>query len=183
MHLVGNASEWAGQIAGLAATGWPPQRCVLVPRERVAHALRRELVRAGKGEALVGTRFVRPALLAFEVLQAAGVECTSGEEALRKARVHALLREGPKLKHFPVHLLLEHPGWDEAIARSISQLEAAGLRPEDLRADGGPMRDVGVIWEAIDEAARDSWTEARILLEAAARLRTDPKLWRNGAAL
>src|SRR4051812_6969046 len=118
MHLVRNARHSAEQIAALTPTGWPPQRCVLVPRERVAHALRRELVRTGGGEALVGTRFVRAALLGFEVVQAAGVECTAGQEALRNARVHALLREGPKLKHFPIRLLLEHPGWDEAIART-----------------------------------------------------------------
>src|SRR3954471_4546632 len=123
MHLVGNGPDWAEQIVALAPTGWPPQRCVLVPRERVAHALRRELLRSGKGEALVGTRFVRPALLAFEVLQAARVECTAGDEALREARVHALLREGPKLKHFPILLLCERPGWDEAIGRTISELE------------------------------------------------------------
>src|SRR5438067_11536059 len=107
MHLVGNASEWAGQIAALAATGWPPQRCVLVPRERVAHALRRELLRAGNGEALIGTRFVRPALLALEVLTLRGVKCRRGEEALRNARVHTLLRQGANLKHFPIDLLLE----------------------------------------------------------------------------
>src|SRR3954471_13408351 len=176
MHLVGNASEWAGQIAGLAATGWPPQRCVLVPRERVAHALRRELVRSGKVDALVGTRFVRPALLGFEVLQAAGVGCTAGEEGLRKARVHALLRERPTLKHFPIELLLERPGWDEALARTILELEAARGRPKDLGTDSGPMRDVATIWHALDEAAGESWTEARILFEATARLEAEPKL-------
>jgi hypothetical protein len=183
MDVVSDAHAWAQRIVSMTPTGWPPQRCVLVPRERVAHALRRELVRSGKGEALVGTRFVRPPLLGFEVVQAAGVECTAGEEALRKARVHALLREGPKLKHFPIDLLLERPGWDEALARTISELEAANLRSEDLPADSGPMRDVAAIWRALDEASGQSWTEARIFLEAAARLKVDPKLWRGGVAL
>src|SRR3954465_947184 len=183
MNLLGDTRKWAEQIAGLAPTGWPPKRCVLVPRERVAYALRRGLLRAGKGEALVGARFVRPPLLAFEVLQSAGVDCTAGEEAFRKARVHVLLRQRPKLKHFPIELLLERPGWDEAVARTISELEAAGLRAGDLPSDSGPMRDVAAIWRALDEAAGESWTEARIVLEAAARLGADPKLWRDGVTL
>jgi hypothetical protein len=43
---------------------------VLIPRERVAHGLRRELLRAGYPEALAGTRFLTIAAAAAGVLQA-----------------------------------------------------------------------------------------------------------------
>jgi RecB family exonuclease len=182
MKWLDSTRAWANAIADLPAGTPLPMRTVLVPRERVAHALRRELVRAGKGEVLVGTRFVRAAVLASEVLEAAGVEWKPGEDSLRVARVHGLLRGGLKLKHFPLSLLQERPGWDEALARTISDLEAAWLSPAALPKDGA-FRDVATIWNALDEAAGTSWTEARMLVEGAASLRAFPDLWRNGATL
>jgi hypothetical protein len=47
MTWLDGTTAWAEAIAGLPAGTPLPMRCVLVPRERVAHALRRELVRAG----------------------------------------------------------------------------------------------------------------------------------------
>lgn len=46
-----------------------PCRTVLVPRERVAHVLRRELIRSKRPDALAGTRFVQTAFAAVDVLR------------------------------------------------------------------------------------------------------------------
>src|SRR3972149_5188866 len=113
VELLWSARDWAGGIAGLPVDGPLPCRTVLVPRERVAHALRRELLRAGLGHALAGTRFVTPLAAAVEVLQSADVVGAPGEEGLRPARLLALFRQGLALSHFPPDLLRSRPGWDE----------------------------------------------------------------------
>ena len=53
-----NTRDWSIAIADLPADGPLPCRTALVPRGRVAHALRRELIRIDRADALVGTRFV-----------------------------------------------------------------------------------------------------------------------------
>lgn len=173
----------------LPVEGPLPARMVLVPGEAVAHALRRELLRAGHPHALAGTRFIPATAAAAEVLHAAAVTFTPGEEALRPPRLTVLFRSGLPLGHFPLQLLREKPGWDEAFARTIGDLEAAGLRPEDLehaavRPDGSTpatprarLRDVGAIWRAVDESAGRSWTTGRIHREAALALERQPDLW------
>ncbi len=65
--------DWAQALAALPAGGALPSRTALVPRERVAHSLRRELIRTGHAGALAGTRFISPAASAIAVLEAAGV--------------------------------------------------------------------------------------------------------------
>ncbi len=170
--------DWAEQIARLPADGPLPCRTVLVPRERVAHALRRELLRAGLGHALAGTRFVTPLAAAVEVLQPAEVDGTPGEEGLRPARLLALFRQGLALAHFPPDLLRSRPGWDEAFAQTILDLEGAGLRPEDLASsEDVRLRDVAEIWHALDESAGSSWTAQRVYREAALILGRRPELW------
>jgi hypothetical protein len=171
--------DWATAIAELPATPPLPCRTVLVPRESVAHALRRELIRAGRGDALGGTRFVPVAAAAIEVLHAAGAHFVPGEAALRRARLAAVLRAGVSLAHFPLELLTSRPGWDEAFARTIADLEAAGLRPEDLEPAGAAprLRDVVAVWHALDESAGPSWTIQRIYLEAALTLEADADRW------
>jgi RecB family exonuclease len=170
--------DWAEAIAALPAGGPLPCRTVLVPRERVAHALRRELIRAGHAGALTGTRFIPGPAAAVAVLQAAGVEFTSGEEALRPIRLLALFREPLPLRHFSTRLLQEKPGWDEAFARTISDLEAAGLTPEALEAEGDArLADIATIWRALNRQAGASWTIARIHREAASILARQPALW------
>jgi RecB family exonuclease len=171
-----NSRELAAAIAALPVTGPLPRRTVLVPREAVAHSLRRELVRMGRPDALAGTRFVPTSIAAVEVLRVAGVEFTLGEAGLRPTRLLALFRQGLALEHFPIDLLRDRPGWDEAFARTIGDLEAGGLRPEDL-AEPGQTRDIATVWRRIDEAAATSWTLARLCLEAAARLESRPELW------
>ncbi len=171
--------EWAEAITRLPVAGPLPCRTVLVPRERVAHALRREILRAGHPEALAGTRFLTTFAAAGEVLHAAGVMFTPGEEALRRARLLALFRGGLPLEHFSLDLLRSKPGWGEAFAWTIADLEAAGLRPEDLDGvEAAPgLRDVARIWRALDQAAGPSWTMARIYIEAAHALESRPDLW------
>ena len=151
---------------------------MLVPRERVAHALRRELLRAGLGHALAGTRFVTPLAAAVEVLQSADVVGAPGEEGLRAARLLALFRQGLGLSHFPPDLLRSRPGWDEAFAATILDLEGAGLRPDDLASsEDVRLRDVAAIWLALDESAGSSWTAQRVYREAALSLGHRPDLW------
>jgi hypothetical protein len=64
--------RWARAIADLPADSPLPCRTALVPRGRVAHALRRELVLIDRADALAGTRFVWVGVAASEVLRAAG---------------------------------------------------------------------------------------------------------------
>src|SRR5262245_64483973 len=97
MRILWSTSDWANAIAALPVEGPLPYRTVLVPRERVAHALRRELVLAGHVGALAGTRFVPVGAAAIEVLRAAGIEASPGEDGLRRARVAGLLKTGVSL--------------------------------------------------------------------------------------
>ena len=142
-----NTRDWADAVAQCPWRG-PPCRTVLVPGERVAHVLRRELIRSGQGTALAGTRFLPPAAAAVEVLHEAGTVLKSGEESLRPARILSLFRAGLTLSEFPIDLLRSTPGWDEAFAKTISALEEAGLRPADLEGSGSPdrLRDVAAVW-------------------------------------
>lgn len=163
----------------LPATPPLPCRTVLVPGEPVAHALRRELIRASRSDALAGTRFVPPAAAAIEVLHLSGVDFIPGETALRRARLLPVLRAGLPLAHFPIELLTSRPGWDGAFAWTIADLEAAGLRPRDLETAGAAarLRDVAAVWRALDESAGLSWMTQRIYLEAALALETEPDRW------
>ena len=115
--IVWTLREWARAIADLPATPPLPTRTVLIPREAVAHTLRRELIRAGLGAALAGTRFVPELAAAAAVLRSAGVDFDPEEEERRDARLLALFRAGLVLEHFSLELLRTRPGWDEALPR------------------------------------------------------------------
>jgi hypothetical protein len=177
--------SWALAIGELPSPGPLPMRCVLVPAESTAHALRRELVRAGRQELLAGTRFASPAALAEELLRAEGLEFAPGEDAVRGLRVLALLRAGIDLRHFPLGLLRAAPGWDIAFARTIGELESAGLRPANLENEGSPdqVLDVARLWRALDELAGRSWSRSRVLAEAADLLERKPDSWCYGPTL
>ncbi len=172
--LISTLAGWARAIAALPAEGPLPQRTVLVPSERHAHALRRELCRSGQAVALAGTRFASPAGAATAVLEARGVAFTLGEEALRPARLLGLFRQGLPLEHRD--LLRSTRGWDEAFASAISDLEAAGLGPSDL-PDEPLLRDLARLWTRAAEEAGRSLTTARVQLDAAALLARDPSAW------
>ncbi len=170
--------DWAEAIAALPAPGPLPCRTVLVPRERAAHALRRELIRAGHADILAGTRFLPGPAAAVAVLQAAGVDFKPGEESLRTIRLLALFREPLQLQYFPTRLLQDKPGWNEAFARAITDLEAAALSPEKLEAEGDPrLADVATIWRALNRLTGASWTIPKIYREAATALERQPTLW------
>ena len=172
--------DWARAIADLPADGPLPCRTALVPRGRVAHALRRELIRPDRADALAGTRFVSVGVAAADVLRVAGVHAAPGEDALRRVRVLRLLKSGLPLEHFPLELLRTTLGWDEAFARTISDLEAAGLTPEDVDAAARGdrrLRDVATVWRALDASAGASWSHPRILSEAARVLEGEPARW------
>src|SRR5262249_16078907 len=148
VRILWSTSDWANAITALPSEGPLPCRTVLVPRERVAHALRRELIRSGHADALAGTRFLPTVAAAIEVLGRADVALSPGEDALRRARLAGLLNAGLKLSHFPIDLLRTKLGWDGAFTQTISDLEAAGLTPDDLEGrDEGDhrLRDVATI--------------------------------------
>jgi hypothetical protein len=178
VKIIWNSYEWAEALRGLPTEGPLPNRTVLVPRAGIAHVLRRELIRNAQQHALAGTRFVSPRIAAMEVLRGAGFEFQPGEEALRETRLAALFRSDLVLRHFPIDLLLSTPGWDDAFARTISDLEEAGLRPAAVMTDGSKqLQDILTIWRALDESAGHCWTVGRIYLEAALLLEQKPEAW------
>ena len=155
-----------------------PVRTVIVPNGRVAHVLRRALARHQRGDVLAGTRFSSPVSLAAQVLREASVHFIPGEESLRTTRLRVLFDQGLAPDYFGNNLLKTTRGWDEAFARTIADLERAALRPDDLSTlDAPAAHGVKAVWAALDEAAGCSWTNARMLIEAAARLEATPRLW------
>lgn len=162
--------DHARAVAALAADGPLPIRTAIVGSERQAHALRRALARGGQEGALAGTRFVAAGALAREILEDAGVSFTAGEEALRPARLLALLEEELPLEHFDRHLLRTTPGWPEAFAGAIADLEGAGLDPDGVPAVTAHGRDIRLLWTRAAGAAGHSWTAARMYREATALL-------------
>jgi hypothetical protein len=162
--------DWAEAVAALPAAGPLPVRTVLVPSERHAHALRRALIATGRGAALAGTRLVRPAELAEELLRGAGAVFTPGEDGLRAARLRVLFEEELPLAHLDLGLLRSAPGWDEALAHAMGELEAAGLVPDDLASGAAALRDVATLWRAVNAAAERSLSRARVFAEATAAL-------------
>ena len=179
VKIIWTSRDWAQAVADLSAEGPLPCRTVLVPKEGVAHVLRRELIRTGHLDKLPGTRFLSPQVAAAAVLRNTDVEFESGEETFRKTRLSALFRSELPLGHFPINLLRSAPGWDDAFARTISDLEGAGLRPDDIEVAGASpqLQDVLTIWRLLDNSANQSWTFQRIYLEAALALEQHAETW------
>jgi PD-(D/E)XK nuclease superfamily len=175
-------ARWADEIAGLDAAGPLPRRIALVPSEAHAHALRVELV-ARAPRALVGTQFFTAAAAARAVLDSAGVAYRIGEEARRPLRLRKRFRAGIALVAYRAEDL-HTPGWEEAFASTIEQLEAAALRPEDLERLGDPRAsDLATIWRAVEDDAGTSWTVPRLMVEAHAVLMAHPECWRFDASV
>ncbi|HEV8321001.1 MAG TPA: PD-(D/E)XK nuclease family protein, partial [Myxococcota bacterium] len=172
MSAVWDGDALVETLASLPAAGPLAARTVIVLHARMAHALRCALVRAGREALLAGTRFVGAGAAAAEVLLEAGVALEDGEEEARPRRLAALFRAVPPrltLRYFEAALLRAAPGWEDAFARTITDLEGAGLRPEALPG-GERWEDLGVVWRALDVEAGGAWTPARVFAEAAARL-------------
>jgi len=151
-----STAEWARAIAETPTAGPLPERTVIVPRSRVAHQLRKELIRAGHAAALVGTLFVSPVAAALDVLTTAGNSVQPDEDSLRPARIAALLRTNLGLEYFLPSVVAHTPGWDDAFARTIGELESAGLVAGDLPNDDSRCRDLSALWRGLDESASDS---------------------------
>jgi len=171
-----NLQRWADAVVALETKPSFPTRLVLVPSEAHAHALRRELaIRAP--HALAGTRFFTAAAAARAVLDEAGLDYQLGEEVRRPLRIRALLAKQPTLAAYRVEEL-RTPGWEDAFASTIEQLEAAALRPDDLEQLVEPRtNDIALIWRALDADAGTSWTIPRAMAEAAAIIRARPNAW------
>ncbi len=184
-QILGSTADWAAAVAALPRDGPLPASIVVVPSNAVAHALRKELIRGGWAACLRGTRFVGASILAREVLSDAGIDFVGAEESLRPSRILRLIRQDLSLEYFDRDLLTRMNGWDEAFARTIGDLEAAGLSPEDLPSDAEPQwRDVARVWRAANASGGRSWTENKILREAAQLLELEPTRWHfNGAVL
>lgn len=172
--------DWAGCVADLAREGPLPVSTVIVQQQAVAQALRRELCSTGRGDALLGAAFIRPLSAALAVLEADGVVATAAEGSRRALRIRSLLTSDIGLRYFRGEGFRTGLGWDEAMSRTISRLEAGGLAPKDLLShndSSGRLSDLAVIWERLEATAGTSWTPARVLAEAAERLQANPGLW------
>jgi hypothetical protein len=92
-----------------------PERTVIVGNEATAHAWRRDVVDA-RPDLLIGTRFITSITAATAVLELAGVTFSLGEEAVRAARVVALLDEDLGFQAFDLDVIRRGRGWGDAIA-------------------------------------------------------------------
>jgi RecB family exonuclease len=178
IKVLWNSHDSARVIGDLPLQGLLPCRTVLVPGDAVSHVLRKELIQAGS-KALCGTRFVPAPAAAIEVLRSAGINFRLGEEELRPARVFALFRADLELRYFSLQMLRSLEGWDESFSRTISDLESAGLCPQDLETPIPHARilDVCAIWRELNESAGSSWTVQQIYNEAALALERDTSSW------
>ena len=165
------------QIADLPADGPLPRRTVIVPRTRVAHRLRCGLIERNRLDLLPGTAFVTVKSLATDVLHAAGVEFREGENELRLSRLRVLFRQGLDPEYFGRTLVTSTPGWEEALTRTIDDLERAGLVAADLSVLDTPVgRGLAQVWAALDKSSDLSMTRAALVSRAAAELEKSPAL-------
>ncbi len=188
-HGEGNGAPHAFGLIAEARVRWLsdlevdsrlPERTVVVRNEAVAHAWRREVVDA-RPELLIGTRFVTPIAAATSVLERAGVQFSLGEEAVRAARIVSLISESLALKTFDLDVLREGRGWGDALASTLSEIEAATIDLHTLKSRlGARGDDLALLLERLDLLAGSSWTASRMLREATARVLRAPELWPYG---
>ena len=181
--MSGLAASRAAWLAELPTEAVLPERTVIVRSEAQAHCWRRDLAAADRPDLLLGTRFVTPLGAAVALLELAGVELLVGEETVRGARIAALLQQDLVFHGFDLRVLRERPGWEDALATTIGDIEAACIDPQSLRAAADPRcADLALLIEKLDGAAGTSWTAARVLREATALLRADQTLWPFGGS-
>src|SRR5437762_9377104 len=106
---------------------------LVLPSHHLAHRLRREACLRGEPGLLAGVRMRRPEELAQEILLRAGVEADLALPALRVVALRALLGGGVPLAYLRPERLPDTRCYAEAIARTVGDLETAGLSPADLR--------------------------------------------------
>ena len=166
MQVVWSVEDWADAVVELPVVELCPDRTVLVPNERVAHTLRRLLVQRGAPHALVGTRFVTLLQLAREIASDVDESAVPNHRELGPTLVRETFSE-VRFARFHREDLLSLPGWDEAFARTLADVEAALLTPAELIADGDPqVADVGRVLEALQHKA-ELVTSSALLQRAA----------------
>lgn len=167
---------WLGQLAVDATL---PERVVIVRNEAVAHSWRRDAIASERTSLLAGTRFVTVIGAATAVLADAALAI--GEEAVRPARIAALLRDAAlELPGFDMRVLRDRPGWDRALASAIGDLEGAGFEPALLPPS---CAGLGQLWSRLDALAGRSWTLSRMLREASRLLVEAPSRWPYSGAV
>ncbi|MGE3456925.1 MAG: PD-(D/E)XK nuclease family protein [Kofleriaceae bacterium] len=174
-HIAEARLRW---LSELVVSGSLPMRTIIVPNEATGHAWRRDIV-VGEPALLLGTQFITPIGAALTLLEAdTGLTFSVGEEAVRAARIAALLREDITFEHFDLTVLREGRGWGQALASTLNELERAGFDAEALgRSEIASCRDLSRILGRLDDVAGLSWTMARVLREATVRLIADPQRW------
>lgn len=179
MRICWHIDEAVDVIAAMPVASALPLRTILVGNPHLARELRRLLLSTGRTHILAGTRFIAPAVLAEATLRRAGAVFQPGEEELREHRIAQLISVGLDPPGFDRGLLTETVGWSAAFAATISELEFADLRPEDLSVNDARVHGLRIVWQAAHDSAGVSWTRARMLGEAARRLDADPALIRS----
>lgn len=164
-------------LAGLGVNAILPERVVIVRNEGHAHVWRRDLARAHHPHLLAGTRFLTPIAAALEIVKQAGSPVTLGEEAIRAARISTLLTLDLDLRTLDLEVLRKRPGWERAIAATISELESAGFTASSLPTDNSRFSDLVTIWRLLDEAAAPSQTSSSLLQQATRLLLDSPMRW------
>ena len=149
VKIIWNSHEWAEALRGLPIEGPLPNRTVLVPSAAycACPAARADPKRAATRACGNTFRFAS--------------DCRDGSAARRRCRVSAGRRSSSRdpaslhffaristLRHFPIDLLRSTPGWEAAFAQTISDLEGAGLRPDDVVAESAQLEDVITIWRS-----------------------------------
>lgn len=165
MRAIWTLEEWAEAIIGLPTLADPPERIVFVPNERVAHPLRRTLIVRGAPSALVGTRFLSAVQFAREILLEAGEIPFVNDHEICPALLQRIFTTVPLTK-FKRDDLINLPGWDAAFVRTIADLDAALVTPEDLGTHAEPaIADLSRIHAALHKSG--DWGSLGLLWQRA----------------
>lgn len=176
--LVTSVDQWVDAIVSLPRPNPFDTCCVVVPNERVAHTLRRRLTERRLTSALAGTLFVPLHELARRILANAGEKLEPNDVDLTPALVGRALAHVP-LEKLSGEVLRGLPGWDDAIASTVRELEDACVGVEALLASEHPqVRDVGRLYGLIAQD-RERVSSASLLRRAAELLTNRPKLHRD----
>jgi RecB family exonuclease len=134
---------------------------------------------------------MRPGAVAAEVLARAGQATAAGQEPIRWLILRDLFASqafSGALRYFAAEALAGGRGYADAFARTIADLEAAGLGPADLERAAlalattesdakDRLRDVATVWRVLaseeDERRR---TRSQLLADATAVLATRPEI-------
>ncbi|HYD49376.1 MAG TPA: hypothetical protein VEB21_13555, partial [Terriglobales bacterium] len=164
---------------------------VLTGSERIAHAIRRHVcLELRAPELLAGVALRRPVALARELLLFDGDARLSGWESQRRLRLHSLFLSRAldrQLRYFDAAQLQSSLGYASSFAATIADLEASGLHPQTVLEAAATMEaedpqaaarlhDVALVWQRADGDARERFSCAELLGDAAIALETHPAL-------